>query len=276
MFWLSLVCWVSQIWATSPSMVASEMEKCNLNLAFYFICKRRDWQWGSVLTQEQEQTVKPIGITRLSGSGAEQVLSFWDSFYQWSHSAATEVGSVFPLCQAGAEVLRDCSLKRMTGKECTWCGENLWSEQHPGWWTCTGNRGVGLRFLFGLPTSKSHRSVQGPKQTFGSQLPNSYPPLPTQLFHWLKPKATWLLRRVNTVLFWPLCWERLQKGSTYFMINYFTLNICSFSWTFRKRPWPDPELLDQGELGWGPSVGWVSSVLLKSGVDDIVLRELLL
>lgn len=69
------------------------------------------------------------------------------------------------------------------------------------------------------------------------------------------------------------CAERLQKGITCFMVNHFTLNHLVFSWTFRQRPGPGPELLDEGELGWGPSVGWVSTTLLKSAAEGVMLRN---
>lgn len=160
MLWFSFVCWISQICASSLSMVSSEMEKCNFNLAFYFICQKRDCQWSSVLAQEQEWAVEATGITRLSGSGAEEIPPFWGSFLQRSHSI-TEMGSVFPLCQAGAEVLRGCSLQRMTGRGCTSCGENLWSEKHLGWVGMHREQGCGAGFLVRI--TKSHRSVQGPK-----------------------------------------------------------------------------------------------------------------
>lgn len=131
--------------------------------------------------------------------------------------------------------------------------------------THTRSRGVGLGFLLGLLSTKFHKSIRGSKQAFGLQLPNSYAPLPTQPFHWLKPKATWLLRWLNNALFWPLCRGSLWKGITCFMVNHFTPNHLVLSWT------PRPAWIGVGAVS---GLGQHSSV--QVAVDGIVLGELLL
>lgn len=99
-------------------MAASKLEKYNFNLVFYFICKRTGTEVGSSAyvgagSNSRAYRNNSVQWCRGGGTPLRYLLRFPFEVHPTNGLIPRpEVGRVFPLWQAGAEVFGSCSLQK--------------------------------------------------------------------------------------------------------------------------------------------------------------------